>query len=72
MRKVKLIVHETYQGKSKSEDVFAVMFPQTAQSDLFVAATNAKRTAYTYRDISASVRVLWLMEVASNTFLGCL
>ena len=23
MRKVKLIVHETYQGKRKSEDVFA-------------------------------------------------
>jgi len=26
MRKVKLIVHETYQGKRKSEDVFAAVF----------------------------------------------
>jgi len=26
MRKVKLIVHETYQGKRKSEDVFAEVF----------------------------------------------
>ena len=26
MRKVKLIVHETYQGNRKSEDVFAVLF----------------------------------------------
>ena len=26
MRKVKLIVHETYQGNRKSEDVFATMF----------------------------------------------
>ena len=25
MRKVKLIVHETYQGKRKSEDVFAAV-----------------------------------------------
>ena len=52
MRKVKLIVHETYQEKRKSEDVFAAVFLQTAQSDLFVAATTAKCTAYTYRDIS--------------------
>ena len=26
MRKVKLIVHETYQGKRKTEDVFAAVF----------------------------------------------
>ena len=26
MRKVKLIIHETYQGKRKSEDVFAAVF----------------------------------------------
>ena len=26
MRKVKLIVHETYQSKRKSEDVFAAVF----------------------------------------------
>ena len=26
MRKVKLIVHETYQGKRKSEDVFLAVF----------------------------------------------
>ena len=26
MRKVKLIVHETYQGKRKTEDVFATVF----------------------------------------------
>ena len=26
MRKVKLIVHETYQGNRKSEDVFAAVF----------------------------------------------
>ena len=26
MRKVKLIVHETYQGKRKSEDIFAAVF----------------------------------------------
>ena len=26
MRKLKLIVHETYQGKRKSEDVFAEVF----------------------------------------------
>ncbi len=26
MRKVKLIVHENYQGKRKGEDIFAVVF----------------------------------------------
>ena len=26
MRKVKLIVHETYQGKRKTEDIFAAVF----------------------------------------------
>ena len=30
MRKVKLIVHETYQGKRKSEDVFAAVFLSNA------------------------------------------
>ena len=30
MRKVKLIVHETYQGKCKSEDVFAAVFLSNA------------------------------------------
>ena len=30
MRKVKLIVHETYQGKLKSEDVFAAVFLSNA------------------------------------------
>lgn len=30
MRKVKLIVHETYQGKRKSEDVFATVFLSNA------------------------------------------
>ena len=30
MRKVKLIVHETYQGKHKSEDVFAAVFLSNA------------------------------------------
>lgn len=30
MRKVKLIVHETYQGKRKSEDVFAAIFLSNA------------------------------------------
>mgnify|MGYP003533312550 FL=1 len=30
MRKVKLIVHETYQGKYKSEDVFAAVFLSNA------------------------------------------
>ena len=30
MRKVKLIVHEIYQGKRKSEDVFAAMFLSNA------------------------------------------
>ena len=32
MRKVKLIVHETYQSKCKSEDVFAVMFLPTSSA----------------------------------------
>ncbi len=37
MRKVKLIVHETYQGKRKSEDVFAAMFLSNAavQNEIF-------------------------------------
>ena len=30
MRKVKLIVHETYQGKRKTEDVFAAVFLSNA------------------------------------------
>lgn len=30
MRKVKLIVHETYQGKRKSEDVFTAVFLSNA------------------------------------------
>ena len=30
MRKVKLIVHETYQGKRKSEDIFAAVFLSNA------------------------------------------
>ena len=30
MRKVKLIVHETYQGKCKSEDVFGTVFLSNA------------------------------------------
>ena len=30
MRKVKLIVHETYQGKRKREDVFAAVFLSNA------------------------------------------
>lgn len=30
MRKVKLIVHETYQGKRTSEDVFAAVFLSNA------------------------------------------
>ncbi len=30
MRKVKLIVHESYQGKSKTEDVFAAVFLSNA------------------------------------------
>ena len=30
MRKVKLIVHEIYKGKRKSEDVFAAMFLSNA------------------------------------------
>ena len=30
MRKVKLIVHESYQGKRKTEDVFAVVFLSNA------------------------------------------
>ena len=30
MRKVKLIVHETYQGNRKSEDVFAAVFLSNA------------------------------------------
>ena len=30
MRKVKLIVHESYQGKRKSEDVFAAVFLSNA------------------------------------------
>ena len=30
MRKVKLIVYETYQGKRKSEDVFAAVFLSNA------------------------------------------
>ena len=30
MRKVKLIVHETYHGKRKSEDVFAAVFLSNA------------------------------------------
>ena len=30
MRKVKWIVHETYQGKRKSEDVFAAVFLSNA------------------------------------------
>ena len=30
MRKVKLIVHETYQGKCKREDVFAAVFLSNA------------------------------------------
>ena len=30
MRKVNLIVHETYQGKRKSEDVFAAVFLSNA------------------------------------------
>ena len=30
MRKLKLIVHETYQGKRKSEDVFAAVFLSNA------------------------------------------
>ena len=30
MRKVKLFVHETYQGKRKSEDVFAAVFLSNA------------------------------------------
>ena len=30
MRNVKLIVHETYQGKRKSEDVFAAVFLSNA------------------------------------------
>ena len=32
MRKVKLIVHETYQGKRKSEDVFAAVFLSNASA----------------------------------------
>ena len=32
MRKVKLIVHETYQGKRKSEDVFAAVFLSNADA----------------------------------------
>ena len=32
MRKVKLIVHETYQGKRKSEDVFGAVFLSNAAS----------------------------------------
>ena len=30
MHKVKLIVHETYQGKRKSEDIFAAVFLSNA------------------------------------------
>ena len=30
LRKVKLIVHETYQGKHKTEDVFAAVFLSNA------------------------------------------
>ncbi len=30
MRKVKLIVHETYRGKRKTEDIFAAVFLSNA------------------------------------------
>ena len=30
MRKVKLIVHETFQGKRKTEDIFAAVFLSNA------------------------------------------
>ena len=36
MRKVKLIVHETYQGKRKSEDVFAAVFPDNTRGRFYV------------------------------------
>ena len=32
MSKVRLIVHESYQGKRKSEDVFAAMFLSNASA----------------------------------------
>ena len=34
MRKVKLIVHETYQGKRKIEDVFVAVFLSNTYDDL--------------------------------------
>ncbi len=34
MRKVKLIVHETYQGKRKTEDVFAT--EKVQKTDMFL------------------------------------
>lgn len=32
MGKIKLIVHETYQGKCKTEDIFAAMFLSNASA----------------------------------------
>ena len=46
MRKVKLIVHETYQGKRKSEDIFAAVFLSNAAVFLSNAAALTPNTHF--------------------------
>lgn len=42
MRKVKLIVHKTYHGKRKSEDVFAAVFLANAAASTPTAFVQVK------------------------------
>ena len=52
MRKVKLIVHETFQGKRKSEDVFAAVF-------LSNAAGGPGCTIFSYKGSLGKFRIDW-------------
>ena len=59
MRKVKLIVHETYQGKRKSEDVFAAVQaqqPQITRSDIGVIITMLRRDSIMYPAVITILR----------------
>lgn len=70
MRKVKLIIHESYQGKRKSEDVFAAVFLSNVdmyggrQSALFVELSHLIYSKAISDEDSALIAesVVWLLD----------
>jgi len=54
MRKVKLIVHETYQGKCKSEDVFPAVFLSNAAALTENANSGIMKTTEQPQDLLCS------------------